>query len=204
MNNLATSNPRQLEIADGELWFWDSILDDPDHRIFALLQSTVEWQQHQVYVFGQTWPAPRLSAWYGDPIARYQYSGLKLEPRPWMSALTQLRDLVESRTGCHFNSVLLNRYRDGRDGMGWHSDDEPELGGRPQIAALSLGVSRRFLMRRRDRRDERLELSLGNTSLLLMNAPTQQFWQHSLPKTRRPTGERISLTFRLVEASCSS
>ena len=88
--------------------------------------------------------------------------------------------------------------------MGWHSDDESELGASPHIAALSLGAPRRFLMRRRDQRDERLELSLGNASLLLMCAPTQQHWQHSLPKTRRPTAERISLTFRLVCAAGSA
>ena len=193
-----TAKPRQLCISNGDLWYWDAAIEEPRSQLFEQLQQTIQWQQHQVRVFGRSWPAPRLSAWYGDPAARYRYSGLELEPLSWTPVLSELRGLVESLTRCRFNSVLLNRYRDGQDGMGWHSDDEPELGSNPQIAALSFGAQRRFVMRRRDHHDDRIELTLADRSLLLMGASTQQYWQHSLPKTRRMTAERISLTFRLV------
>lgn len=171
-------------------------MDGPQHKLFDGLRRRVRWQQHQVKVFGRRWPAPRLSAWYGEPGAEYRYSGLRLTPLPWLDELARLRELVERITGARFNAVLLNRYRHGQDGMGWHSDDEPELGPTPTVAALSLGETRTLLLRRRDGQGSNIALELGDTSLLLMQAPLQQYWQHCLPKTRRPIGERISLTFR--------
>ena len=103
---------------------------------------------------------------------------------------------VQAFAGRDFNSVLLNLYRDGRDGMGWHADDEPELGPNPVIASVSLGAVRRFCLRHRRRRGTRLDLALAHGSLLLMSGATQQHWVHSVPKTVAPVGERINLTFR--------
>jgi alkylated DNA repair dioxygenase AlkB len=94
--------------------------------------------------------------------------------------------------------VLLNLYRDGRDGMGWHADDEPELGRNPVIASVSLGAERRFCLRHRRRRDLKIDLPLPHGSLLCMSGATQHHWLHALPKTRRPAGERINLTLRQV------
>ena len=168
----------------------------------AQLTAEVAWEQRAIRMFGRELPQPRLTAWYGDPAARYTYSGLTWEPRPWTSALLDLRQRVAAATGGRFNSVLLNYYRDGRDSMGWHADDEPELGPSPVIASLSLGATRRFRLRpigpKAGALAQPLGLDLPNGSLLLMRGPTQHCWQHALPKTARPTGPRLNLTFRWV------
>jgi alkylated DNA repair dioxygenase AlkB len=94
--------------------------------------------------------------------------------------------------------VLANRYRDGRDAMGWHSDDEPELGPAPVIASVSLGASRRFVLKHRDDPAQKLALELDHGSLLVMAGATQRHYKHALPRTARPVGERINLTFRHI------
>ena len=169
-------------------------------NLLAQLTAEIAWEQRNIKIFGQEIPQPRLTAWYGDPAARYTYSGLAWEPRPWTPALLALRQRVETATGARFNSVLLNLYRDGRDSMGWHADDEPELGPAPAIASLSLGATRRFRLRpsRIGPTHPSLSLDLPSGSLLLMRGPTQQYWQHALPKTARPIDTRLNLTFRWV------
>ena len=167
--------------------------------LLAQLTADIAWEQRAIRMFGQQIPQPRLTAWYGDPAARYTYSGLVWEPQPWTPALLALRQRVEAATATQFNSVLLNYYRDGRDSMGWHADDEPELGPAPAIASLSLGASRRFRLRPRTGLPHApLALDLPSGSLLLMRGPTQRHWQHALPKTARPVGPRLNLTFRWV------
>ncbi|UJR86359.1 alpha-ketoglutarate-dependent dioxygenase AlkB family protein [Sandaracinus amylolyticus] len=145
---------------------------------------------------------PRRTAWHGDPGRVYSYSGRTFEPSPWTAPLAEIRDRVEELTGVRFDSVLVNEYRDGRDSLGWHADDEPELGPHAPddvlIASISLGAPRRFLLRHR-RRGETRELPLGRGDLLVMGGTTQQRWQHSVPKTAKPVGARVSLTFRLIE-----
>ncbi|KAF1699334.1 alpha-ketoglutarate-dependent dioxygenase AlkB [Pseudoxanthomonas jiangsuensis] len=163
----------------------------------ALLRE-VPWEVHHVRLFGRQLPSPRLSCWIGDPEASYRYSGSRFQPRPWIPALAALRGRLQDELGQPFNSVLANRYRSGADAMGWHSDDEPELGPRPLIASLSLGATRRFLLRRRDDPGQRLALDLEPGSLLLMGGDTQRHWKHALPRTARPVGERINLTFRQI------
>jgi alkylated DNA repair dioxygenase AlkB len=170
--------------------------------LLAQLIAEVAWEQRAIRIFGQQVPQPRLTAWHGDPAARYTYSGLTWEPRPWSPALQALRLRVEAATGTRFNSVLLNYYRDGRDSMGWHADDEPELGPAPAIASLSLGAPRRFRLRPQGSlAHPPLGLDLPSGSLLLMRGPTQQHWQHALPKTARPVGPRLNLTFRWVHSA---
>ena len=183
------------------------LLFDPDFlpaaeadALLAHLTAEVAWEQRAIRLFGQEIPQPRLTAWYGDPAARYTYSGLSWEPLPWTPALLGLLQRIAAATNAPFNSVLLNRYRDGRDSMGWHSDDEPELGPAPVIASLSLGATRRFRLRPRAGLPySPFGLDLPSGSLLLMRGPTQQHWQHALPKTARPVGSRLNLTFRWVE-----
>ena len=160
----------------------------------------VPWEVHRIRMFGREVASPRLSCWIGDADAAYRYSGTRFEPRPWSPALAGLRDRLVAELGDRFNSVLANRYRSGADAMGWHSDDEPELGQEPLIASLSLGATRRFLLRHRRDPGQRLALDLPPGSLLLMGGPTQRHWQHALPRTARPVGERINLTFRYVQA----
>ena len=169
--------------------------------LFAQLTTEVAWEQRAIRMFGQELPQPRLTAWHGDPAARYTYSGLTWEPQPWTPALLDLCQRIAAATATPFNSVLLNYYRDGRDSMGWHSDDEPELGDAPAIASLSLGAMRRFRLRPRGGLAHLpLSLDLPSGSLLLMRGPTQHHWQHALPKTARPVGPRLNLTFRWVGA----
>lgn len=169
----------------------------------ALLEQ-VAWDVHRIRMFGRWVDSPRLSCWIGDPDAHYRYSGTDFVPHPWPAALRPLRERLQQACDARFNSVLANRYRDGRDGMGWHSDDEPELGAQPVIASLSLGATRRFLLRRRDDPARAFEFALGHGDLLVMAGETQRHYQHALPKTARPLGERINLTFRWIEARATA
>ena len=121
-------------------------------RSYQRLIEQLPWQQHTVRMFGREHLAPRLSCWIGDPDAHYRYSGVRYPPLPWTTDLLPLREILESFIGAQFNSVLANWYRDGQDCMGWHSDNESELGAEPLIASLSLGATRRFQLRSRDRR----------------------------------------------------
>jgi alkylated DNA repair dioxygenase AlkB len=165
---------------------------------FETLLHAVPWEVHHLRLFGREVPSPRLSCWIGDPGAAYRYSGNRFEPRPWLPVLAALRDRLERELERPFNSVLANRYRSGADAMGWHSDDEPELGPRPLIASISLGARRRFILRHRSDPAQRTELELEPGSLLLMGGETQRHWKHALPRTARPVGERINLTFRHI------
>lgn len=163
----------------------------------ALLLAALPWSNHAVRLFGREIPAPRLSAWIGDPGATYRYSGIERIPLPWPAALASMRDRLEAELRTPFNSVLANLYRDGRDSMGWHADDERELGLAPVIASVSLGAVRRFVLRHRDH-DTRLALALPHGSLLVMAGETQRRYRHALPATARRVDARINLTFRCV------
>jgi alkylated DNA repair dioxygenase AlkB len=177
---------------------------DEANSLLARLLVEVPWETHRLRLFGRELEAPRLSCWIGDAGAAYAYSGTRFAPRPWPPALAALRAKVERACGGRFDSVLANLYRDGNDSMGWHSDDEPELGERPLIASLSLGAERRFRFRRRRARGEpvqagdTLELLLPHGSLLRMAGDTQRWYRHDLPKMRAVTAPRINLTFRCI------
>ncbi|MBP9034218.1 MAG: alpha-ketoglutarate-dependent dioxygenase AlkB [Pseudomonadales bacterium] len=189
---------QRIELADGALaLFADAFVAEAPAWSAALMQE-VRWEQHWLTLFGRRIAAPRLSAWYADAGCNYRYSGLSLAAQPFTPVLAQIRACTEALAGHGFNSVLLNLYRDGADGMSWHSDDEPELGPAPLIASVSLGATRRLLLRRRDAHQTRFGLDLGDGSLLLMEPPLQRHWQHSVAKTRRATGPRINLTWRRI------
>lgn len=172
--------------------------DDAD-ALLATLMGDIAWETHRIRLFGREVDSPRLSCWIGDADAVYRYSGTRFEPHPWTPELQALRARLQRETGARFNSVLANLYRDGRDAMGWHSDDEPELGARPLIASVSLGGERRFLLKHRRQPQHRLALPLPHGSLLLMGGDTQRDYRHALPRTARPVAARINLTFRLVQ-----
>lgn len=179
------------------LRYWPGWLTQEEQAWWWQWLEEIRWQQYRVRLFGRTLPQPRLSAWYGD--SAYRYSGLQLPATPWPEPLAQLRDRVCTATGYAFNSVLLNHYRSGSDSIGWHRDDEAELGAAPAVAAVSLGACRRFLLRRLEDHRCREEWWLEPGSLLLMAPGLQSCWQHCLPKTRSRVGPRISLTFRLIQ-----
>lgn len=164
---------------------------------FAELRSNVAWRQDHARFFGRRVALPRLTAWYGDPGRSYEYSGIVNDPLPWTETLQRLRRSLQQRTGARYNSVLLNLYRDGSDRMGWHSDNERELGGSPTIASLSFGEVRRLRLRHKRTR-ESIDLELADGSLLLMKGRSQRDWEHSVPRSKKAPGERINATFRWV------
>ena len=172
-----------------------------DHA-FSALKTELNWQAQTLHLYGREVMQPRLVAWYGDPQARYTYSGRTQTPQPWTTTLSALRTTIEHFQHTRFNSVLANRYRDGRDSMAWHSDNEPELGAQPVIASLSLGATRAFHLRHRTTRQS-VRLLLAHGDLLIMQGDSQRDWQHCIPKTARPVGERVNLTFRWVHPSPS-
>lgn len=149
-------------------------------------------------MFGRRQQIPRLTAWFGDRLKDYTYSGITMTPNPWTDLLAEIRDRTGALAGTHFSSVLLNLYRDGRDSVAWHADDEPELGPEPIIGSVSLGATRRFHLRPRDRSSETVSVDLEHGDVLVMRGPMQHSWQHQVPKTAKTVGPRINLTFRQI------
>jgi len=194
-----TGDPTRFALDDGGLLILHERWLQPDEAraAFADLRGETPWKSESIRIAGRVVPVPRLTAWYGDPGATYTYSGLRNEPLPWTPLLDALRVRAGETAAAAFNSVLLNRYRDGRDSMGWHSDDERELGDDPVIASLSLGAPRRFVLRHAKKRGRSLTLVLGDGSLLVMGGTTQRFYRHAVPKEDE-AGERINLTFRWI------
>lgn len=174
---------------------------DIAQALHVRLVAEVPWVVHRIRIFGRWVDSPRLSCWMGDADAVYRYSGQTFSPAPWHPAVQALLPRLASACGSCFNSVLLNRYRNGGDAMGWHSDDEPELGPEPVIASLSLGEPRRFLMRLKADPRIKAEWRLGHGDLLVMRGDCQRHAQHALPRMARVAGERINLTFRSVVRS---
>ena len=197
----------RIELPDADVRFAPAWLPAGEaDALFAALREQVRWEVHRIRMYGREIDSPRLSSWIGDPGTGYVYSRVRFEPNPWPSALAALRARIDAAAGEAMNSVLANLYRDGNDAMGWHADDERELGARPVIASLSLGATRRFVFRRRPPRGtrpaaglERHELALPHGSLLLMAGDTQSHWHHALPRTAKPVGPRINLTFRRID-----
>ena len=158
----------------------------------------IEWECHRIKIFGREVDSPRLSCWMGDAGASYVYSQTRFEPHAWLPELQKLRERLQSEFECRFNSVLANRYRNGADSMGWHSDDEHELGKQPVIASISLGATRRFSFKAKTENAKAVHLELPHGSLLLMRGDTQKNYKHALAKTTKPVGERINLTYRNI------
>jgi len=196
---MSENGAMDIDLPDASLRLFPSWLaTDAASRLEQSLRDAIPWEIHRIRLFGREVDSPRLSCWIGDPEASYRYSGVRFAPRPWPQVLRPVRDRLERELGAVFNSVLANRYRDGRDAMGWHSDSEPELGPSPVIASLSLGATRRFTLKHRQQPRQRLELDLPHGSLLVMGGDTQRFYRHCLPRTAKPVGERINLTFRRI------
>ena len=205
------SGERGLTLPDAELEFTEQFLSPQEAAdCFGSLmaQGAINWRQDYIKMYGRELAVPRLNAWYGDAGLAYTYSGIPMQPEPWTSLLGTLRRKVERAARAPFTSVLINLYRDGRDSVAWHADDEPELGAEPVIASLSLGATREFQMRHRRARLSGLpvfRLQLSSGSLLIMRGPTQANWQHQVPKRRgrHSPGPRINLTFRRILAAGS-
>lgn len=172
--------------------------EDESNQLLDELQWAIAWKSETISLYGKRMQQPRLTAWYGDPGCSYTYSHLTLTPHPWIPVLGQIKSKVEALCDRPFNSVLLNLYRDGQDSMGWHSDDESELGGNPVIGSVSFGETRRFRLRHRYQTNLKFEIQLTHGIFLLMQGTTQHFWHHQIPKTQRLIKPRINLTFRRI------
>lgn len=189
-----------LERPGLRLRHWPRWLPENDQWI-QRLEAEVPWRQESITLWGRTHPLPRLTCWMGDPGCSYTYSGVNNAIAAWTPAVCAVRHLLEHQVGWRFNSLLLNLYRDGRDALDWHADDEPELDSTAPIASLSLGACRSFRLRpsRLDRSpQDALSFELGQGDLLVMDPPTQQHWQHQVPRRLRLQQPRLNLTFRSI------
>ncbi len=197
---LPSSQPSNFAPFDGELYLIRQFYSQPEaDRLFLSLKTTLAWQEESVFIYGKWCKVPRLMCWYGDPDACYRYSGADHQPQPWTDELLAIKNRVEGQCQWTFNSVLANLYRDGRDSMGCHADDEKELGQNPVIASLSLGDERLFKLHHKKCK-ESLDISLGHGDLLVMAGTLQHHWVHSIPKTTKLKGPRINLTFRKIQS----
>ncbi len=190
---------QKIELLSKELYFYQNIFDEIKLKhFFNTFLNTIQWKQEFISIGKNTFLQPRLTSWYGDKNSSYTYSGLTLVPKPWTNELRELKQKIESIVEADFNSVLLNLYRNGNDSMGWHSDAEASLGNYPTIASFSLGVSRKFILKHKKMKKERIELHLKNGDLLLMKGSIQNSWKHNVPKSVMIKDKRINLTFRKI------
>lgn len=200
MNPLFQSEPIVLNLPDAEIIYYPHFFDRNEaDAIFIELKNDIPWQQDDICVYGKIHPQPRLTALFGNEGKPYSYSNIKMQPHPWNSLLLKLKSHVESVSDTYFTTVLLNRYRDGKDSNGWHADNEKELGINPIIASVSFGAERVFQLKHHSIPDLKQNILLEHGSLLLMKGTTQHFWKHQIPKTSKPIGERINLTFRVIQ-----
>ncbi len=182
-------------LRDGGTLIYDATFFAPSEAdaLFTTLCNETAWQQEM----GRGRPFPRLTAWHADAGVIYRYSGVTHVGAGWTPTLLDIKRRIEEAAGTTFNSVLLNRYRSGKDSIGLHADDEPELGANPVIASVSLGAVRTFILKHRASGEKRT-LALAHGSLLVMAGTCQHHWLHGIPKTEQAVGERINLTWRTI------
>lgn len=168
---------------------------EESRAILEQLVSEIPWRNDTAFLYGRHITTKREVAWFGDGDFDYNYSNTTRPSLPWTPFLSELRAKVESVCDYEYNSVLLNHYHDGSEGMGWHRDDEKELGDQPNIASLSFGATRRFDMRHKET-GETVRTDLQSGSLLVMSGDSQSYWKHQVPKQLRVKEARINLTFR--------
>jgi alkylated DNA repair dioxygenase AlkB len=188
-----------LPMPDAKVTFYQDFFNSQkSNEIFQILLGEINWRQDKMKLYGKEINLPRKTAWYGDRDKSYTFSGIHLEPEPWTPTLLYVKKRIEEVAEVQFNSVLLNLYRHGNDGISWHTDAEPELGENPVIGSVSFGGTRRFMFRHRQDQELKAEIELIHGSFLLMAGETQHFWQHQIPKTSRKVEPRINLTFRVI------
>lgn len=189
---------------DGELYYTEGIMDEgPATKMLATLLRDVPWRDETIMMFGKPVMQPRRTALYGDEGLVYRYSGRTMLPLPWTPDLLTLKQIAEQHAQSSFTTVLVNCYRNGNDSMGWHRDNERELGCNPTIASISLGAQRLFQCKHRTDPSQRLSLPLSHASILVMKGAMQEHWYHQVPKERRVTEPRINLTFRTIGAAAA-
>ena len=194
------AQPIELALPDASVCFFPSAFSAIEaDSLFSEALQEIPWQQDVIRIAGKQIKIPRLQCLLGDSALPYAYSGLLLQPRPFPSCVKQMRERAQGLSQCRFNAALANLYRDERDSVDWHSDDESSLGKAPVIASVSFGETRRFELRHRfDRAQPTRKIELTHGSVLLMSGSTQYFWEHRLPKDSSTKLPRINLTFRLL------
>ena len=195
------SNPKEglTVIENGEYIFYPNFFPKSESDILLKgLRNNIVWKQESMNMYGKKINFPRLTAWYGNNDKSYSFSGIILQQLPWTSEILLIKNKIELISKTVFNSVLLNLYRDGNDSISWHTDAEKELGINPIIASVNFGATRKFQLRH-IKTKEKLEIELTHGGLLIMQGELQHFWQHQVPKTSKPVGERINLTFRVIK-----
>jgi alkylated DNA repair dioxygenase AlkB len=194
-----TSEPIRFNVPDAEIVYYPHFFDVmQSDLLFQELLQKIPWQQDDIKVFGKIHAQPRLTALFGNDGKSYSYSNIKMQPHSWNSMLHDLKQKVEAVSATDFTTVLLNLYRDGKDSNGWHADNEKELGVNPVIASLSFGAERYFHLQHNTDKNQKIKILLEHGSLLVMKGATQHFWKHQIPKTAKPIGTRINLTFRSI------
>ena len=189
-------------LPDAQVGLVDSFLAPEEAALFFHeLLAGIRWRQDTIKMWGKVHDVPRLQQWFADDGMAYTWSGIRMEPEPWIAPLERLRARLHEALGLRFNTALANLYRDGNDTVGWHADDEPELGEAPVIASVSLGATRDFVLRHRTRPELVQSISLAHGSLLVMEGETQMHWRHCVPRRKRVSTPRINLTFRHVTPS---
>ena len=198
-SNINSDDFISLEMKDADIKHFPNLFSshEADDLLHAL-KNEIEWKQEQIKFYGQIHDLPRLTAWYGDPNKTYKYSGIEVFSSQWTPTLLKIKNKIESVSSVQFNSVLLNLYRSGADGVSWHSDDEPELGVNPVIGSVSLGESRPFQLKHKTNTDLKQKIILDHGSYLLMQGDTQHHWIHQIPKSKKKLNERVNLTFRVI------
>lgn len=170
--------------------------EDADNYFKDFLKNIV-WEQQKMNMYGKEVLFPRLTTWYGDDDKPYSFSGITLRPHPWNETLKTIKEDIEPLAKVSFNSVLLNRYRNGNDSISWHTDAEKELGENPVIGSVNFGQERVFQLKHIDT-GERIDINLQHGSLLIMLGELQHYWKHQVPKSKKEMQERINLTFRTI------
>lgn len=189
-----------LQLPDSDIRYYPNFLhSEKADFYFDILRKNVVWQHDDITIFGKTYAQPRLTALFGNNGKPYSYSNITMQPYEFTPELLEIKNKTEAKTAVVFSTCLLNLYRDGNDSNGWHADNEKELGKNPVIASITLGQERFFHLKHRKRKESKHKLLLEHGSLLIMEGKTQQHWLHQIAKTKKPIGERINLTFRLIK-----
>ena len=188
-----------LDLQDAELEYYPEFIPKrlADHYLNILLEIP-DWKHEKIKLFGKEIFQPRLTALFGESGRNYTYSGLEMHLMPFSGELLAIKAECERYSNNQFNVCLANLYRDGNDSMGWHADDEKELGKEPVIASVSFGAERIFHLKHKQDPTAKHKIRLQHGSLLIMKGTTQQFWKHQLPKTKKTVGPRINLTYRKI------
>jgi len=200
MNSLFPKEKIIFHLPDAEIEYYPNFFDIVRaNELFEKLKADIPWQQDHITIFGKTHPQPRLTALFGNEGKPYGYSNIVMQPHHWNPLLMFIKEEIEAVCPENFTTVLLNYYRDGKDSNGWHADNERELGQNPIIASVSFGAERNFHLQHNTIKDQKLKINLEHGSLLIMKGATQHFWKHQIPKTAKPIGSRINLTFRIIK-----